>query len=116
MKKRIYCDYNATTPVIPAVKKAYIKALDVYGNASSLHETGRMAKEALENSRMAVASFINALPEQLLFCSSGTEANNQVLQQLIAQQRDVRKQGDLFWPVAVRHLRQCRADRNDDFR
>ena len=88
MKKRIYCDYNATTPVIPAVKKAYINALDVYGNASSLHETGRMAKEALENSRMAVAAFINALPEQLLFCSSGTEANNQVLQQLIAQQRD----------------------------
>ncbi|MDC0036929.1 cysteine desulfurase [bacterium] len=88
MKKRIYCDYNATTPVIPAVKKAYIKALDVYGNASSLHETGRMAKEALEGSRMAFSSFINAIPEQILFCSSGTEANNQVLQQLITRHRD----------------------------
>ena len=50
MSKRIYCDYNATTPILATVQKAFTKGLAYYGNASSLYALGREAKEVLESS------------------------------------------------------------------
>ena len=82
-KKRIYCDHNATTPIHKDVRVSFKKALDVYGNASSLYHTGRQAKEELEQARHVLGLKINAAAEQIVFCSSGTEANNHILNHFI---------------------------------
>ncbi|MGB2705520.1 MAG: cysteine desulfurase family protein [Candidatus Omnitrophota bacterium] len=78
-KKRIYLDNNATTPLHPEVKKTMKKAMEVFGNPSSLHSFGRQAKRLLEDSREKVASFIGTTPWQIIFTGSGSEANNTVL-------------------------------------
>ena len=83
MKKRIYCDYNATTPILPDVQKSFLKGLDYYGNASSLYSVGREAKEIMEATRESLATVLGCYPDQLIFTSSGTESNNQVLKSLI---------------------------------
>ncbi len=60
--KRIYLDHNATTPLHPEVKKSITEALDIFGNPSSLHEDGRMARALVEEGRERVAALINADP------------------------------------------------------
>jgi len=83
MKKRIYLDYAATTPVDPRVKKVMIPFLSQkFGNTMSLHSFGREAKEALENSRRIIANLIGAKPEEIIFTSSATESNNFALKGL----------------------------------
>lgn len=77
--KRVYLDYNATTPLHPEVKKEMAKAMDVFGNPSSIHYFGRKARDMVERSRRIVASFIGASPEEIIFMGSGSEANNTVL-------------------------------------
>ena len=78
--KKIYLDYAATTPTDPEV----IAAMEPYffekfGNASSLHAYGQEAKKALEDSRQALADFIGAKPEEIVFTSGGTESDNTAL-------------------------------------
>jgi len=76
----IYLDYNATTPVASPVQEAIDSALkDLWGNPSSGHRLGQMAKEALESARAQVAALINADPEEISFTSGGTESNNTVI-------------------------------------
>ena len=77
--RRVYLDNNATTPLHPMVKEEIIKAMDVFGNPSSLHQFGRAAKVMMAEAREAVASFIGASPEEIVFTGSGSEANNTVL-------------------------------------
>ena len=77
--RRVYLDNNATTPLHPMVKEEIIKAMDVFGNPSSLHQFGRAAKVMMVEAREAVASFIGASPEEIIFTGSGSEANNTVL-------------------------------------
>lgn len=72
-------DNNATTPLHPEVKRAMAEALEMYGNASSLHGLGRRSREAVEEARATVAAFIGARPEEIIFVGSGSEANNTVL-------------------------------------
>ncbi len=72
----IYLDYNATTPIDKRVKDELIKALDIFGNPSSLHKIGQKAKEVVENSRQKIAKLIDAEEEEIIFTSGGTEANN----------------------------------------
>ena len=76
--KRIYLDYNATTPLDPRVKDAFISALELYGNASSMHEDGRRVAALVEEARAQVASLINACPSEIIFTSGGSESNNTV--------------------------------------
>jgi len=75
--KRIYLDYAATTPVdkkvLLAMKPYFYKK---FGNASSIHEFGREAKEALENSREFIKRKVFAKDHELIFTSGGTESNN----------------------------------------
>lgn len=78
-EKHIYLDHNATTPLHPEVKKVIQKALDTFGNPSSLHNFGRQARQMVEESRAKVASFIGAQPEEVFFAGSGSEGNNSVL-------------------------------------
>jgi cysteine desulfurase len=73
----LYFDHNATTPLAPEVADIYASALrDVFGNASSVHATGQMAKRRLEQSRRTIAAFVNASPGEIVFTSGGTESNN----------------------------------------
>ncbi len=73
----IYLDYNATTPVAPAVREAMLPYLDQqYGNASSNHSLGRAAAEAIQRAREQVAALLEVRPEEIVFTSGGTEANN----------------------------------------
>jgi len=75
----IYMDNNATTPIDPDVKAAMIEGLELFGNASSMHAPGRSAHRALEQARSQLADLIHADPEEIIFTSGGSEANNAVL-------------------------------------
>ncbi len=76
----IYLDYNASTPVDPAVRDAMWPYLtELYGNASSDHPLGRRVKEAVTIARNQVAALLGAKPEEILFTSGGTESNNYVI-------------------------------------
>ncbi len=73
----VYLDYNATTPVLPEVLEVMGQAsLETFGNPSSSHVMGREARKLLERARNQVAALIEAEPEEIIFLSGGTEANN----------------------------------------
>ncbi len=73
----IYFDHNATTPLLPQVVDAMLPFLrEHFGNPSSSHRYGRRARDAVENARDQVASLMGANPEEIVFTSGGTEANN----------------------------------------
>lgn len=78
-KRKVYLDNNATTPLHPMVKKAMKKAMESFGNPSSLHEFGRKSAQAVLKAREYVASFIGAKTDEIVFAGSGSEANNTVL-------------------------------------
>ncbi len=78
---RAYLDNGATTRVDPRVLEAMRPYfLEKYGNPSSLHEFGREASEALEESRKKLAGFLNAQPDEIVFCASGSESDNLAIQ------------------------------------
>ena len=79
-ERRIYIDYNATTPLRAEVKAAMIQDLNVYGNASSMHTEGRLARARVEEARMAVGKLIGAPHGDIIFTSGGSESNNTVFQ------------------------------------
>jgi cysteine desulfurase len=81
--RRIYMDYNATTPLREEVKSELIADLDVYGNASSMHEEGRAAGSRVEAARAAVGKLIGAPSESIVFTSGGSESNNTVFQTML---------------------------------
>lgn len=72
----VYLDYNASAPLRPAVREAMLAAMRIVGNASSVHRFGRAARHEIEAAREKVARLVNARPEQVVFTSGGTEANN----------------------------------------
>jgi len=75
--RRYYFDHNATTPVSPEVLEAMLPCLsEVYGNPSSIHHFGQMAKQRLELARRQVAALLNCRPREIVFGSGGTEADN----------------------------------------
>jgi cysteine desulfurase len=71
----IYLDHNATTQLWPEVRAQMASADEVFGNPSSLHAAGRAARELVEQARREVAQLVGALPEEVVFTSSGTEAD-----------------------------------------
>jgi cysteine desulfurase len=75
----IYLDYNATSPLMPAVKAAMEALGDAPLNPASIHSAGRLAKKHLEDSRAAIAQAVGAFANEVLFTCSGSEANNMVL-------------------------------------
>jgi cysteine desulfurase len=73
----IYLDNAATTKILPEILNAMMPYLtDNYGNAGSLHKLGRDASNAVEKARQQVADFLNCQPENIIFTSGGSEANN----------------------------------------
>ncbi|RJP79930.1 MAG: cysteine desulfurase [Candidatus Zixiibacteriota bacterium] len=75
--KVIYFDNNDTTPLVEPVLQAMIPYFTVhYGNPASLHQLGLEAEEAVSEARAAIAGYLGASPEELIFTGSATEANN----------------------------------------
>ncbi|MCL2264882.1 MAG: IscS subfamily cysteine desulfurase [Treponema sp.] len=77
-QRKIYIDYNATTPMRQEVKSAVIEDMEIFGNASSMHASGRLARARIEQARIAVGNLIGAKSETMVFTSGGSEANNTV--------------------------------------
>jgi cysteine desulfurase NifS/selenium donor protein len=77
----IYLDYNATTPVDPEVAQAMKPVLEtVFGNPSSIHAYGVMAKKTIEEARKYLSELIRCAPHEIIFTSGGTESNNMAIQ------------------------------------
>lgn len=75
--QRFYFDHNATTPVSPEVMEAVTPVMtEVYGNASSVHHFGQVARHRLDEARRQAAALLGATPEEIVFTSGGTEADN----------------------------------------
>src|SRR5204863_3189577 len=75
--RSIYFDYNATTPLDPAVREAMLPFLgEIFGNPSSIHHVGRQARAILDDARERVAKVFQSKPSEIIFTSGGTESNN----------------------------------------
>ena len=78
--RRIYLDFNASTPVAPEVIAAMTGVLEEpYGNPSSDHWAGKPAREAVDKARMQVAGLLGCRHDEIVFTSGGSEANNHAL-------------------------------------
>ena len=85
----IYLDYNATTPIDEKVRLAMMPYIEQhYGNPSSGHEFGRIAKAAIEMARGQVAALLNAQPDEIYFTGGGSEANNMAIKGVAWRYRD----------------------------
>jgi cysteine desulfurase len=75
--ERIYLDHAATSPMHPSVIEAMIKVMsEQFGNPSSIHSFGRQARHLIDQAREAIAKHIGAKPNEIIFTSGGTEADN----------------------------------------
>ncbi len=101
-----YFDHNATAPLAPEVRAGLVASLDeAYGNASSIHHFGQVAKQRLEAARRKVAARLGAKASEIVFVSGGTEADNLAL-------RGIGKPGQHVVTSAIEHpavLNTCAA-------
>jgi cysteine desulfurase len=74
-KPSIYLDYNATAPIRPEARDAVLRAFETAGNPSSVHASGRAARDLVETARVQVAALVGVVPGSVTFVSGGTEAN-----------------------------------------
>ncbi len=78
--KRVYLDFNATTPVEPTVLDAMLPYFSTeFANAASIHTPGQKARAAVETAREQVAALIGARPQEIVFTSGGTESDNHAI-------------------------------------
>jgi len=78
--KRIYLDHNATTPLHPEVLEAMLPYYkEAFGNPSTIYSFGQETRKATDEARETVANLIGASPEEIIFTSGGTEADNLAL-------------------------------------
>lgn len=75
MRTSVYLDHNATTPLRPQAADAMREAMGSFGNPSSVHRHGRLARKLVEDAREQVARLVGADPANVIFTGSGTEAN-----------------------------------------
>ncbi|MBC8436406.1 MAG: cysteine desulfurase NifS [Candidatus Omnitrophica bacterium] len=101
MGKCVYLDYAATTPTDPRVSKAmqpyFFKK---FGNASSIYALGQEAKSSIEDARSAVASFLGARQEEIIFTSGGTESDNLAIKGVAFA---LQKKGNHIITTAIEH-------------
>jgi cysteine desulfurase len=101
MNAPVYLDYNATTPVDPAVADAIEPYLrEHFGNPSSSHIYGQRAHEAVERARAQVATLVGTQPEDIIFTGCATEANNLAIRGVA---RSLRERGRHLITSAVEH-------------
>lgn len=119
--EHIYLDHAATTPVRPEVGAAAMSCwAETYGNPSSMHRPGRVARAAVEKARRQVGSLLGCGPEEIVFTSGGTEANNMaVLGAAMAATRSGQPTGQHIVTTQVEHpsvLGACQALARAGFR
>ena len=101
MSRRIYLDFNASTPICPEAVEAMRPFLtDHYGNPSSLHWAGMPAKDAVEKARGQVAGLLGCDPTEVVCTSGGSESNNHAIKGVFFANRD---RGDHIVTTAVEH-------------
>lgn len=99
--QRIYLDYNASTPIDPAVAAAMAPLLaESFGNPSSGHWAAAPAKAALEQARGQIAALLGCEKDEVVFTSGGTEANNLALKGVYFARRDI---GDHIVTTRIEH-------------
>lgn len=107
--ERIYLDFNASTPLAPEVVEAMKPFLsEHYGNPSSLHWAGEPAKEAIEHARSQVADLLQCSPNEVVFTSGGSEANNHAIKGVFFSLKD---KGDRIITTQIEHpavINPCR--------
>jgi cysteine desulfurase len=101
VSRRIYLDFNASTPIAPEAVEAMRPFLvDHYGNPSSLHWAGTPAKDAVERARGQVAGLLRCDPTEVVFTSGGSESNNHAIKGIYFANRD---RGNHVITTAVEH-------------
>ena len=104
--KKVYIDYNATTPIRPEVKAAMIEDMEIFGNASSMHASGRLARGRIEQARLLIGDLVGAKNGTIIFTSGGSESNNMVFNamRLIVEGAGSRTdKRDEFLTTAIEH-------------
>ncbi|XP_052048761.1 selenocysteine lyase isoform X2 [Apodemus sylvaticus] len=82
--RKVYMDYNATTPLEPEVIQAVTEAMkEAWGNPSSSYVAGRKAKDIINTARASLAKMIGGKPQDIIFTSGGTESNNLVIHSMV---------------------------------
>jgi len=110
MMREVYLDNYAATPLPPEVREAMLPFLgEDFGNPSSLHSRGDAARMAVEEAREKVAALIGASPEEIIFTSNGTEANNLAVKGISAGSR---RKGKHLVVSAVEHFSVLHAARS----
>ena len=106
----IYLDHNATTPLDPRVLEVMLPFLrEAWGNPSSPYRFGSRARAAVQQARTRIADHLTCKPTELLFCASGTEADNLALRGIAAA---LRSKGNHIVTTAIEHhavLHTCKA-------
>jgi Cysteine sulfinate desulfinase/cysteine desulfurase and related enzymes len=101
--RRVYCDANATTPLLPEVVEAMHPFwMEQFGNASSIHLHGQQAHRAVNFAREALARFFKCREAEVVFNSGGTEGDNTALSGLL-------RPGDHFITTSIEHSAVLRA-------
>jgi cysteine desulfurase len=96
MTERAYFDWNATAPLREEARAAMVAALELTGNASSVHAEGRAARRLVEEAREKVASLVGAEARNVIFTSGGTEANMLALTPSISTAGEIARRDRLF--------------------
>jgi cysteine desulfurase len=101
MQRTIYLDYNATTPLDPAVREVMLPYLHgFWGNPSSVHHVGQKARARLDDARERAAQVLGARPSEIIFTSGGTESNNLAI---LGTARLLKPRGQHLITSAVEH-------------
>ena len=101
--RRVYCDANATTPLLPEVMEAMRPYwMEEFGNASSIHLQGQKARTAVDHAREALARFFHCREAEVVFNSGGTEGDNTAI-------FGVLRPGDHFITTSIEHSAVLRA-------
>ncbi len=99
----IYLDYNATTPLDPAVVEAMLPALQThFGNPSSSHAYGRYAQHLVQRGRLQLAELLGASSEEIVFTGNGTEASNHAIRGMAQTRWDERHRWQII-TSAIEH-------------
>jgi len=113
----IYLDHNATTPLHPQVLEAMVTCLrEHWGNPSSPHSLGDQARMVMRQARARIAESLGCRPSEVVFCSSGTEADNLALRGVAGA---LRSRGNHIVTTAIEHhavLHTCNALEEEGFR
>jgi cysteine desulfurase len=101
--RRVYCDANATTPLLPEVIEAMRPYwMEEFGNASSIHQQGQKARKAVDHARETLARFFGCREAEVVFNSGGTEGDNTAVFGLL-------RPGDHFITTSIEHSAVLRA-------